>query len=52
MPHSILKLDIIMSRRDENDPLIDTWHDPKEKVIIGEKGAVFLFFPQNIAEAC
>jgi hypothetical protein len=52
MPHSILKIDIIMSRRHEKDPLIDTWHDPKQKVIIGEKGAAFLFFSQNTAEAC
>ena len=43
MPHNILKLDIIMSRLDEKDPLIDTWHEPKQKVIMGKRGRCFCF---------
>ena len=43
MPHNILKLDIIMSRLDEKDPLIDTWHEPKQKVIMGKRGQCFCF---------
>ena len=43
MPYSILKLDIIMSRWDEKDPLIDTWHDPEQKVIMGKRGNVSVF---------
>jgi hypothetical protein len=43
MPHSILKLDIIMSRWDEKDPLIDTWHEPEQKVIVGKRGQCFCF---------
>ena len=44
MPYSILKLDIIMSRWDEKDPLIGTWHDPEQKVNMGERGWCFYFF--------
>ena len=43
MPYSILKLDIIMSRWDEKDPLIGTWHDPEQKVNMGKRGSVSVF---------
>jgi hypothetical protein len=53
MPYSILKLDIIMSRLDEKDPLIDTWHEAVQIFNMGGKGGqCFCFFPQNTAEAC
>ena len=48
MPYSILKLDIIMSRWDEKDPLIDTWHEPEQKVIMGKRGRCFCFFHRTL----
>ena len=44
MPYSILKLDIIMSRWDEKDPLIDTWHEPVQICNMGKRGQCFCFF--------
>ena len=43
MPHSILKLDIIMSRWDEKDPLIGTCHDPVQILNMGKRGNVSVF---------
>ena len=44
MPYSILKLDIIMSRWDEKDSLIDTWHEPEQKDNMGKGGQCLCFF--------
>jgi hypothetical protein len=53
MIYSILKLDIIMNRFDDKDPLIDTWPDPKQIVNMERRGQCFcFFFPQNDTEAC
>ena len=43
MPYSILKLDIIMSRWDEKDPLIGTCHDPVQILNMGKRGNVSVF---------
>ena len=50
MPYSILKLDIIMSRWDEKDPLIGTWHDPVQILNMGERGQYFCFFHRMLQE--
>ena len=41
--NALLKLDIIMSRWDEKDPLIDKWHDPEQKVNMGKREQCFFF---------
>ena len=50
VPHSILKLDIIVTRWDEKDPLIGTWHEPVQIFNMGVREQCFCFLNRMLQE--